>query len=532
MSAERRVERQAREVVRRMRKALRREGVGAAFAELVRPLGVVAHDPDAAAEYRRAVTRDDPLAFALLYARHHLRSSADDRVTLSEVHLAWVEAARDWLEPAVEPYAYRRAEVAPRETGKSTWWFLILPLWAAAHGHARFAAAFADTGTQAETHLASFKSELDNNLLLREDYPDLCAPKTRGRGTVEADRVSLYHARSGFVFAAAGMDSSNLGMKVGNRRPDLIILDDIEPHEARYSATLAGKRLDTLRSAILPLNIYARVIFVGTVTMQGSIVHQLVESARRPEHAAEWVREERVVARHFPAIMVNDDGSRRSAWPEKWSLQFLESIEHTRTYAKNYANDPLGADGDYWTLADFTVGDLPGATRRLLSIDPAVTTKASSDFTGLAVISWRPPPAGSKAPGMCRVDAALEVKLGPDALRDKVLELIDEHDVGLVLVETNQGGELWPRILWGLPVRVKAVHQSVKKEVRAAAVLVHYQRGRVLHAPGLSRLEGQLVAFPNVPHDDMVDAVGSGVAYFLDRKRRASGLSVEEAAYV
>ena len=101
-----------------------------------------------------------------------------------------------------------------------------------------------------------------------------------------------------------------------------------------------------------------------------------------------------------------------------------------------------------------------------------------------------------------------------------------------MLVETNQGGELWPRILWGLRVRVKAVHQSVKKEVRAAAVLVHYQRGRVLHAPGLSRLEGQLVAFPNVPHDDMVDAVGSGVAYFLDRKRRASGLSVEEAAYV
>jgi predicted phage terminase large subunit-like protein len=519
------------EALRAFRRALRRKGPGAALAVLVAPQrGATAA---AAAEFRRRVTRDDPLAFALLYMRHHLRNErAGSPVTLSEVHLAWVDAAAAWLEPSAEPYAYRRAEVAPRETGKSTWWFLVLPAWAAAHGHARFAAAFADTGTQAETHLASFKSELDNNALLREDYPDLCAPKTRGRGTVEADRVSLYHARSGFVFAAAGMDSSNLGLKVGNRRPDLIILDDIEPHEARYSSALAAKRLDTLRSAILPLNIYARVIFVGTVTMQGSIVHQLVEAARRPEVAAEWVKEERIAARHFPAIMANDDGSRRSAWPEKWSLSFLESIEHTRTYAKNYANDPLGADGDYWAPADFVREELPGTTRRLLSVDPAITTRASSDFTGLAVVGWRPAPAGSKGPGRCRVEAAHEVKLSPDALRERVLALIEQHDVGLVLVEVNQGGDLWPRILWGLPVPIKTVHQSVKKEVRAASVLTHYQRGRVLHAPGLARLEGQLVAFPNAPHDDMVDAVGSGVAYFLDRKPRTSGISVEQGAYV
>lgn len=486
---------------------------------------------EACSAYRVEVTREDPLAFALLYLRHHLKGKGDDaRVTLSEVHLAWVESAKAWSTPAAEPYAYRRAEVAPRETGKSTWWFLILPLWAAAHGHARFAAAFADTSSQAETHLASFKAELDANALLRADFPDLVAPKTRGRGTVEADRVSLYHARSGFVFAAAGMDSSNLGMKVGAQRPDLIILDDIEPHEARYSEPLAKKRLDTLTSAILPLNIYARVVAVGTVTMQGSIMHQLVEAAKPGGKPEPWVADERFEARHFPAIIANDDGTRRSAWPSKWPLEFLESIEHTRSYLKNYANDPLGADGPYWSPDDFTRGALPGTTRRLLSIDPAVTSKASSDFTGLAIVAWQPPPAGSKAPGRCIVEHAAEVKLGPDALREHVVKLIERHDVGLVIVETNQGGDLWPRILWGLPVKVKPVHQSVKKEVRAASVLAHYQRGRVLHVEGLTRLEAQMTAFPNAPHDDMVDAVGSGVAYFLDRaKRRKAGTEV--AAY-
>lgn len=474
--------------------------------------------------YRKALTRADPLAFALVYLRHHITNPAGG-VTLSDAHLEWVARARTWASgPLTVPFASRNAEVAPRETGKSTWWFLILPLWAAAHGHVTFAAAFADTGTQAETHLASFKAELDNNELLRADYPDLCAPKTRGRGTVAADRVSLYHAASGFVFAAAGMDSSNLGLKVGAKRPDLIILDDIEPHEARYSAALAAKRLDTLRSAILPLNIFARVVIVGTVTMTGSIIHQLVKAAQGVK-GEPWIAEEKIVGHHYPAIVTDDDGVARSIWPGKWSLEFLESIRHTRTYAKNYANDPLGADGDYWGFDDFHRGDLEGVTRVLVSIDPAVTQKASSDYTGISVIGWAP---SSKR---AIVLEARQVKKAPDALRLDVLATIERHGAGLVLVETNQGGDLWLKILHSLPVKVKTITQSVKKEVRAAGVLNHYQRGRVVHVAGLDSLEGQMVAFPNAPHDDMVDATGSGIAYFLDPRKVKPGVGVASATY-
>ncbi|MFM9577804.1 hypothetical protein, partial [Streptomyces turgidiscabies] len=111
--------------------------------------------------------------------------------------------------------------------------------------------------------------------------------------------------------------------------------------------------------AILPLNIYAHVILVGTVTMQGSIVHQIVKRARGeydegdPDDPTVWVEEERIAARHWLPIVTLPDGERASIWPAKWPLAFLESIEHTRQYAKNYANDPLGADGDYWQLGDF-----------------------------------------------------------------------------------------------------------------------------------------------------------------------------------
>lgn len=510
-----------------------------AFLGEQRALVLKGASDDALAEYRRLKTRRDPALFALVYLRKHVTNPDTREVSLSDVHVAWAKTARRWVKPVRKPMSDRRAEVAPREMGKSTWWFLLLPMWAAAHGHVGFAAAFADTDTQAQTHLATFKSELDNNALIRHDYPDLVAPKTRGRGQVEADRVSLFHARSGFVFAAAGMDSSNLGLKVGSQRPDLIILDDIEPHEGRYGAQLAAKRLDTLISAILPLNIYAHVILAGTVTMAGSIVHQIVQRGRG-EHteANDWVDEQRIVARHTPPIVLDDDGRRASVWPGKWPLDFLESIEHTRAYAKNYANDPLGAEGDYWQLEDIdkarAIGStwLPSCTRILVSVDPAVTVKAKSDYTGIAVVAWMPPPRERpKAPGRCVVLSVRQVKKSGEALRRAVLDTVLEYNAGLVLVETNQGGDLWSTVLHHMPVKVKSVHQSAKKEERAARVLDHYQRGRVAHAEGakLVEYESQLVAFPLAPHDDMVDAAGSGILYFLDRHRRVQRRPVDGA---
>ncbi len=493
-----------------------------------------------ASEIRRSVTRNDPLMFALIYLRRHLKND-DGEVTLSVVHEAWAESAKRWAEPNA-PGEDRRCEVAPRDMGKSTWHFLILPMWAAAHGHVRFAAAFADTGTQAETHLATFKSELDNNPQIRADYPELVVPKTRGRGQVEADRVSLYHARSGFVFAAAGMDGSNLGLKVGDARPDLLIVDDMEPHEGRYSATLAAKRLDTLLSTIFPLNVRAHVVIVGTVTMEGSIIHQIVKYARGDIDADEggnaWVGEEGIVGRHWLPWVELDDGSRRSIWPSKWSIEWLERNAHTRAFAKNYLNDPLGASGDYWSLDDFKplTDELAAAvTHEVIEIDPAVTTKESSDFTGIAAVGW------SRELGKCAVFEARKVKLPGNELRLVVLDFVERalergHSV-IVRVEQNQGGDLWiTNVFHDMPVPVK-LHPAgtASKNVRAAEALAHYQTegGKVEHNRadrGVREAEGEMVAYPNAPHDDLVDAVGAAVRYFLKPRKRvkAGGMS---AAY-
>jgi hypothetical protein len=497
---------------------------------------------------RRAFA-SDPVAFARLYLSHHLKDS-NGNVTFSEVHYEWARIAEGWR-AETGPQENRHAFIAPRETGKSTWWFLILPLWAAANGVRRFAVAFAHADAQATAHLASFKRELDTNALLRADFPDLCEPARKpSSGTTLADRQGMLHTSSGFVFAARGVDSASLGMKVGEIRPDLLIFDDVEPDEANYSTkrtshgkqSLAEKRLSTLTDALFPLNIRAAIVMVGTVTMPDSIMHQLVKAANGIE-IADWIEDEKITAHHHLPILTNDDGTERSMWPEKWSLEWLQSFRHTRSYAKNYANDPMGRDGDYWTVDDFTYGSLGStATRWMLQLDPAVTTKDRSDYTGWAVVAYRPPRktmpegpefiGGGRGKPMAEVVAAGKVRLVGEALRRWVLARLEEHPaIKAVRVEVNQGGDLWYTVLHDLPATLLVHTASESKEVRFSYALDLYHRGHVLHREKLREAEEQMVSFPEAPYDDIADAVSSGVLFFLKDVPRIP-TTVETRSYV
>lgn len=480
-------------------------------------------------EGRRVLTRGRPLLFGLLYLRHHLASpETAGEISFSQFHLDFYEKARRWALPDLGPAEIREAWVAPRGSGKSSTAFLVAPLWALAHGHRGFIAAFADSASQAEKHLSSVKRELDGNVLLRRDYPDLCSPAVRPSGSNLSDNRSLYVAKSDAIFSAQGIDSSVLGAKIGSRRPDLILFDDVEPSGSSYSAYQKEKRLATIVDAVLPMNDRAVVVLCGTVTMPGSIVHDAVKTVQHPEApVASWVTDERFVAHAYPAIVTDSvTGEDASLWPERWSLDYMQSIAHTRSFRLNMMNDPMAADGDYWTSDDFRHG-VPDAplTGQLLSIDPAVTSKGSSDFTGLAVIAY------SKPAGQALVRHVRAVKVPPgEELRSLVLRIIDAYpETTGILIESNQGGQVWRAILHHMPIPVKTIHQHEPKEVRAARLLNHYQMGRVLHEKPLPALEEQCISFPKGANDDLVDATGAGVQVFLGKRKTASASS---AAYV
>lgn len=483
-------------------------------------------------EARRALTRLDPLLWAVLYVPHLLKDH-DGNITFGDVHL---QIYRDALELIRDPgpKESRRAYVAPRGSGKSTTLFLVVPLWAACHGHVRFVAAFSSSATQSQDHLAGFRRELQTNKLLRADYPDVAASARKANGTPVADSQSMLFTKSGFSFAARGIETEVLGLvDPENRRPDMLLLDDIEGEEgAGYSAYQAKKRLTTMLDGVLPMNDRAHVRLVGTVNLPGGILDQLTKSVTEAAEPARWIGEERFRVTYFPPLVRMADGRERSLWPGRWSTEFLQSISGTRAYAKSFKNQPVPEDAEYWSPTDFTYGPLP-AVRQLLSIDGAVTTKKSSDFTGLSVVGWAP--AAGSDPARCVVRHAERVKMQGAALRERVFQLLDSFpEIGAVLVETNQGGDMWREILHGLPVRLLTVHNTEPKTVRAGRLLNLYQMvpPRVVHEKRLLDLEEEMVAFPKGLNDDMLDSVGNGVLRFLRPPKKSAPPSATTATYV
>lgn len=474
-------------------------------------------------EGRRAATKMDPLCFSVVYFRDSLRMKDGPHVgevSFSQFHLDLCDKALRWALCEIGFKAIRDAWIAPRDCGKSTWMFLILPMWALAHGHRRFAAAFADTAGMAEGHLATFKRELAENAYLRRDFPNLCRPKRRPSGVSDTDRRDMYLSASGAVFAARGIDSNALGLKVGNQRPDLIILDDIEQMDGSgYSLYQKTQRLRAVIDGVLPMNNFAVVQAVGTVVMRDSIIHDLVKQQSAPSTTPAWVAEEKFSAHYYPAIVIRPDGRETSVWPQKWPMAVLNAERHKSSFPMTFMNQPRTADSPYWRDAHFITA-MPDRTRfapthRVISVDPGVTTKRSSDFTGIAVVSYY-----ESARMVVLEHAQAFMGSGPQ-IRAKVLELAAQFDAPQIVVESNQGGDLWRSTFEPLPHGVQLVlkHQDRSKEVRWALALRLWDNSRVVHDPDgdVSAFEDQAVSVPHSAHDDVVDCVVTAVLHLAGK---------------
>lgn len=489
-------------------------------------------------EGRRLVTKHDPLLFAAVYMPHTLYDKAFESiadVTLNDFHLDVVNYAKSWTRRLDIKHKQHDCFIAPRMTGKSTWINHILPIWAGAHLHKRYLLAFSDSDTQAQKWLGNFKLEIDSNELLQTDFPEFCGVRKLG-GRDYMDNRNVTMRANGFIFQVAGADNNVLGANINGQRPEVILFDDVEPTESNYGALEASKRRNTILSSHFYLNIAAIKVFIGTTTMPDSIIDQIrkvgeAERTFKLEHNWDpdafrnsldpdyrWVVDHNIRSHYWPAIVTNDDGSEESLWPERWSMDYLNSERTTREFAMNMMNRPISLDGGYWSEEDIVIDEPLSYKRVLISVDPAVTTKRTSDYTGIAVI-------GLGNDDKTYVIHAEQVKYTADTLKDHVDTLIERYEATLLYVETNQGGDLWKQVFAGVPCKFATVKQTEKKELRAAKAHDIYRKGKVKHTKHFPTLEEQMLAFPRVPHEDVLDAVVSGVLYFNRPRIRSRAVS-------
>jgi len=468
--------------------------------------------------YRRWATYANPVAFGVTYMPHLFARyrGPDGRPvwSFSDLHLDMAHLALRWSIPG----EHRDIVIGPRDGAKSLCWIRDA-LWALAHGHRRFLIVFSYTRDQAQIQLGELRAALESPLLLR-DFPGL-RPR-QGRGS----RNTLgYVTVSGASIMARGLGESVLGARgLGAVRPDLAVWDDGEPEEGKHNAKIKAALLVKLTSTILKMNADMAVLVVGTPTMPGSLIHDGVRAAQlRPgllPDRGQWIARQRFRAHYWPAILGEGTPDMRSLWPEKWPLRYLlrDRDADPDGFAMNMICDPSAqAAQRLWTPEGYRYAHGLQIHDRVLSIDGAVTRKATSDMTALVVAGQ---PADVRR---CVVEHAEQGRWTGRELRERVWHYAELYPRSLstVVIETNNGGDLCVEVLEPFPpgVEVIAYRNEGDKRLRVEALAKHYRRGAVLHATRVPELEDQQCSWspglsgPGV--DDLLDADSGAVRWFL-----------------
>ena len=143
--------------------------------------------------------------------------------------------------------------------------------------------------------------------------------------------------------------------------------------------------------------------------------------------------------------------------------------------------------------------------RVVVSVDPAVSSNAESDMTGIIV-------AGMDINGICYVLQDATDRYTPEGWAAKAIELYHQYGADRIVAERNQGGEMVRYTFKTVDetIPIKLVHASRGKFARAEPVSSLYERHRVKHVKGLDALEDQLVQWEplgNIGSPDRLDAM-------------------------
>ena len=176
-----------------------------------------------------------------------------------------------------------------------------------------------------------------------------------------------------------------------------------------------------------------------------------------------------------------------------------EQYEGTRLGRQElYAEVLEEAQGALWTTdmldrASVKQEQVPDLTRIVVSIDPAITSNAESDMTGIVV-------AGIDVNGVVYVLGDYTDRLSPQGWASKAISLYHQYSADRIVAERNQGGEMVRRTLEveDETVPIKLVHASRGKYARAEPVSALYERNLVKHVvnptdgSSLNELETQM----------------------------------------
>ena len=409
--------------------------------------------------------------------------------------------------------------VAFRGSAKSTLVTTASVLWSILGSpQKKFIILLSQTEQKARQHLQNIKRELESNDVLRKDLGPFDEEKNQWGST--AIIIKNFNAK----IVIGSVEQSIRGLRFGENRPDLIILDDVEDTNSVRTQEGRNKTYDWLTSEVIPAgDKNTKIIAVGNLLHEDSLLKCLEQRIKNGEIDG--------VYREYPII--DDDNKplwlgkyptqddieeerRKTMSPIAWAREYLLKIISTdeqlirREWIKRYPELPLSNYREY------------SAT----GIDLAISQSSNADFT--AMVSAQVNGRREK----------LQVYILPNVVNKRLtaLETLEQaksisHSLGhgkLFIEDVGYQSSLVEHLKReNFPAKGVKIHGQ-DKYARLSAVSHLVQSGKVLFPEhGAEELILQLTGFGVEKHDDLVDAFSILLSMIIeeDNRPRSTGMS-------
>jgi predicted phage terminase large subunit-like protein len=453
-----------------------------------------------------------------------LQKDFDGAVQSPECHYEWWELfCSDAKQVAV---------AAPRRHAKTTAVTQTCGLAAVLFREREYVLVVSDTITQATQFLGEIKQQLVENEQLRSLF------KVQGFvKETEDDFICICEDGHTFRMSAKGAEQKLRGLKWKNKRPDLIICDDLENDEIVMNKERRMKFKRWFYAALMPsLSYRGKIMYVGTILHNDSLLESLMPNKHAKGYSHEplktWVGDKlgkHRVVNGWTSVKYrahNPDFS-EILWKEHYDKEYFIAKRQEYiaqgipdVYSQEWLNTPIDETLAYFRRADLR--DFSEEERELLKTgewykrfnfyigtDLAVSTLEVADWSVFVV-------AGLDEKGYLWVFDIIRERMDAQEIVEVILKLEEKWKPQTISMEKGQieksiGPFLRQRMLdTGIFPHITPVAPSVDKLTRARSIQARMRAGAVKFDKSRDwyyDFEDEAVLFPRSKHDDQVDAL-------------------------
>jgi len=423
------------------------------------------------------------------------------------------------------------AIAAPRGHAKSTAVTLAYALASILFKNKKFVLIISDTEDQAASFLQNIASELiDNEALIEYFGPTLFKGK-RGLKDSYTKIIGEFKGGDRFCVMAKGSGQSLRGCKWLNKRPDLIIGDDLENDDIVMTSDAREKFRNWVMKVVLPMmGDFGQIRIIGTILHMDSYLERLMPENQLPKrfskarvdsyiHQGETCTHSTYPKASWLSVRYKAHNPDYSdlLWASKFPKDRLEEIyqeyvdqDFSEGYAQEYLNYPIDESKAFYKRSWFKPIENYGKEplNYYIGSDFGATQKAKSDPSVFVVV-------GINSEGILKIVNVIKDKMDGLDIEMTFHALQRQYEPEAFFVEK---GTIWNMIKPGLErsmfeqqrfMNIVGIPSTADKMSRGKPLQARMRMGAVevmKDEDWYQAYEDEFARFPRDVHDDQVDA--------------------------